>query len=85
MKKNINNLLNLLVASALVTLSGGAIAQSAGTWMVKVGINKITPKVQSDDLSAPALPGTKADVGSDTEPVVVGTYMITDNFQLRCI
>jgi hypothetical protein len=35
--------------------------------------------VDSGDVSAPALPGTKTDVGSDTKPRFAIGYMLTDN------
>ncbi|MFZ6816550.1 OmpW/AlkL family protein [Undibacterium sp. Rencai35W] len=79
MNKSFNTAMKLLAIAVSMTASVAASAQSAGTWSAKFGINQITPKVTSGDLSAPALPGTKADVGSDTEPVLVGNYMFTDN------
>lgn len=72
----------LAISVAMITTvitTPTASAQSAGTWMGKVGFNKITPKVASGDVSAPALPGTKVDVGSDTKPLFVIDYMLTDN------
>jgi outer membrane protein len=65
----------MLLAMAAV----GASAQSAGQWTAKVGINQITPKVESGNISAPALPNSKADVGSDTKPILVLGYSFTDN------
>lgn len=79
MNRNFEGAIKLLAVAAVITASAAVSAQSAGTWSAEVSINKITPKVTSDDMSPPALPGTKADVGSDTEPVLVGSYMITDN------
>jgi len=66
----------LLAALAAVP---GASAQSAGQWTAKVGIGKITPKVTSGDVSAPALPGSKADIGADTRPIFAFAYGLTDN------
>jgi len=68
-----------LFAGAAALAAGAASAQSAGAWTAKVGINKITPAVDSGDVSAPALPHTKADVGSDTQPIFNVAYMVTDN------
>lgn len=62
-----------------LTASAAASAQSAGTWMIKAGYNKITPQVSSGNLSAPSLPGTKVDVGSGSALIVTGAYMFTDN------
>jgi outer membrane protein len=56
-------LLPLLAALAC----GGAMAQTAGTWMVRAGATNITPNVTSGYLTAPDfLGGTKADVSSDS-------------------
>ncbi len=79
MKLVSNSVVNLLVLAAAMAVSGAASAQSAGQWTAKVGINKITPKVESGDISAPALPGSKGDVDSDTKPVFVIAYGLTDN------
>jgi len=70
----------MLALAAAMTLAGAASAQqTAGTWLGTLGINKITPKVDSGDVSAPAMPGTKTDVGSDTKPRFAIAYMLTDN------
>ena len=74
------NTLKLLALAAAMSLATAASAQqTAGTWLGTLGINKITPKVDSGDVSAPALPGTKADVGTDTKPRFAIAYMLTDN------
>ena len=39
--------------------------------------------MESGDLSAPALPHTQADVGSDTQPVLVFDYGVTDNITVE--
>ncbi|MGK5057619.1 OmpW/AlkL family protein [Janthinobacterium sp. LB2P49] len=79
MKNRLNTAVRVLAAAAAMAMATGASAQSAGTWTAKVGINKITPHVDSGDISAPALPGTKADVKSDTKPILTFAYMVTDN------
>jgi outer membrane protein len=74
------NTVKLLALVAAMTVASAASAQqSAGTWLGTLGANKITPKVESGDVSAPALPGTKTDVGSDTQPRFTVGYMLTDN------
>jgi outer membrane protein len=74
------NTVKLLALAAAMTVASAASAQqTAGTRLGTLGINKITPKVESGDVSAPALPGTKADVGSDTKPRFAIAYMVTDN------
>ena len=85
MKNHLNTAVRVLAAVAAMTVATGASAQSAGTWMAKVGLNKITPHVDSGDISAPALPGTKADVKADTKPILTFAYMITDNISAEMI
>ncbi|TFW33229.1 OmpW/AlkL family protein [Massilia horti] len=74
-----NSVVKLLAAAGLLAAASAASAQSTGQWTVAVGLNKITPKVESGDISAPALPHSKGDVNSNTQPVMVFAYGITDN------
>lgn len=83
MKVILNNTIKMLALAAAMTLASSASAQSAGQLTVKLGLNQLTPKVESGDLSAPALPHTKADVGSDTKPVLVFAYGLTDNISVE--
>jgi len=76
---NFKTTIKLLALAAAMTAASAASAQTAGTWLGTLGINKITPKVDSGDISAPALPHTKADVESDTKPRFTIGYMLTDN------
>ncbi|NVM78018.1 outer membrane protein [Duganella sp. SG902] len=74
------NTVKLLALAAAMTVASAASAQQgAGTWIGTLGVNKITPKVDSGNVSAPALPNTKTDVGSDTKPRFTIAYMLTDN------
>ncbi len=58
-------------------------AQSAGTWMARVGVVTIAPHVTSGTLSAPDfMGGTKANVLSDTTLGGGITYMLTDNISV---
>lgn len=79
MKVRAQSVIKLLALAAAMAAASGAQAQSAGQWTAKFGFNKITPHVESGDVSAPALPGSKADVGADTQPVVVFDYALTDH------
>ena len=79
MNQPLHTAAKLLVLAAALGAAAGASAQAKGDWTVKVGVNKIDPKVESGDVSAPALPGTKADVGTDTKPILNIGYFITDN------
>ncbi len=79
MKIRISSAVKACALGASLVFAGSAAAQSAGQFTLKAGIGKITPKVTSGDVSAPALPGTKADVGPDTQPIFAIGYGITDN------
>lgn len=79
MKKQLQGAIIVLAFAAAATTSGSALAQSAGVWSLKAGINQITPKVKSGDMTAPALPGTKAGVESDTQAIIAANYMFTDD------
>ena len=70
-----------LVALAVVTGSV-AHAQSAGTWMARIGATGIYPQVDSGNLSPPAWPNTQTDVSSDWTLGGGVTYMITDNWSV---
>jgi outer membrane protein len=83
MKVRFNSVAKTLVAAAALACAASASAQSAGQWTAKFGLNQLTPKVESGDISAPALPFTKADVKSDIQPVIVVAYGITDNISLE--
>jgi outer membrane protein len=76
-------LLKSVCAMGLLATAAGAQAQSAGTWMVKVGINNIDPQVRSGNLSAPSLPNTQVDVKDNTTAIVTLTYMLTDNISFE--
>jgi len=79
MKKQINCAVKLLALAAAMGVASGASAQSAGQWVVAVGMNKIEPDVKSEPVSAPALPNSKADIGADTQPIMTIARMLTDN------
>ena len=79
MKIRINSAVKVLALAAAMGAAPGASAQAAGEWVVKAGLNKITPKVKSGNVSAPALPESKADIGADTQPVFTIGRMLTDN------
>lgn len=71
--------LNTFVWAACgLLVAGAAQAQSAGTLIGRIGATQISPDTKSGDLTTPSFPGTKADVGSDTQPTVGLTYMLTD-------
>ena len=74
-----NTAVKMLALVAAMGAGSSALAQSAGTWIGIVGVNKISPKVDSGFVSAPALPGSQADVGNSTKPVFNIAYMYTDS------
>jgi outer membrane protein len=73
------------VAGALLLAAGAAQAQVAGQAMVKIGFNRIMPKVQSGDLSPPALPNSQIGVDSANGVIITGAYMFTDNWSWEFI
>ena len=83
MISRLHSVVTLLAAVAAMAASSGAAAQAAGQWAVKAGIGKITPKVDSGDVSAPALPGSKAAISADTQPIFAVAYGITDHLTVE--
>ncbi|WP_028602375.1 OmpW/AlkL family protein [Ottowia thiooxydans] len=77
--KTFRKISHSLMAVVAVTAAGGAFAQSAGTFQVRLGAIHIAPSVSSGDLTAPSLPGSKIDVESATQLGGGITYMVTDN------
>jgi outer membrane protein len=69
----------LLGAMSVLFAAGSACAQSAGSFVVYGGGAQIQPQVESGDLSAPSLPGTKVDVKKASAFVGGITYYWTDN------
>jgi outer membrane protein len=67
---------------ASLLAAGAAHAQSAGTIMLRAGATEIKPNVDSGDLSAPSLAGTKASIRSDTQFSGGLTYMLTDHIAI---
>jgi outer membrane protein len=82
MTHSLKRVSQLVVAATALAGAGWAQAQSAGAIIVHLGATQIKPDVQSGDLSAPSLVGTKADIRSDTRPTGAITYMWSDNISL---
>ena len=74
--------IKLSLAAVAVVAGAAAHAQSAGTWMARVGGIGLYPQVSSGNLSPPAWPNTQTDVSSDWTLGGGGTYMITDNWSV---
>jgi outer membrane protein len=83
MKKH--SIASALVATVALCGAGAAQAQVAGQVMVKLGWNKIMPKVKSDDLTPPSLPGSKIDIKSASALFFTATYMITDDISVEAL
>jgi outer membrane protein len=75
-------LLRALLCAAGLASVGIAHAQSAGAWVVRGGITQIKPDVKSGDLTAPSLPGTKADIESNTQPTAGITWFWTEQIAI---
>lgn len=72
-------IVKLIGCAVLASASAGAMAQEAGSIMVKAGYAYFDPSVTSDNLTAPSLPNTKINVGAAGTLLLTGTYMFTDN------
>ena len=83
MKVRFNSVAKVLGVAAALACASTASAQSAGQLTAKVGLNQLTPKVESGNIGAPALPGSKGDVDRDIQPVLVLAYGLTDNISLE--
>ncbi|MES2948850.1 MAG: OmpW family outer membrane protein [Pseudomonadota bacterium] len=76
------NTVKFLLIPAVLACAATAQAQTAGSWMVRGGVTKITPNVSSGDLSPPALAGSKASVASSTRVSGGITYMLDNNISI---
>lgn len=68
-----------VLAMLTVMAAGSASAQAARQWTAKVGVGQVSPQVHSGEVSAPALPHSKADMGDDARPIFSIGYGITDH------
>jgi len=80
----------LKIATVAVAMSVASSAsafdwQNWQNWSVKVGVNKITPKVKSDNMTAPSQPGTKVDIGGDTQPIFSVAYAYSPNVSVELV
>lgn len=83
MKKQ--SIASALVATVALCGAGAAQAQAAGDVLVKLGWNKIMPKVRSSDLSAPSLPDSKINIKSASALFFTAAYMITDDISVEAL
>jgi len=83
MKKQ--SIASALVAAVALCGAGAAQAQVAGDVLVKLGWNKIMPKVKSSDLTAPSLPGSEINIKSASALFFTAAYMITDDISVEAL
>lgn len=83
MKKSVTSALVSAAVGALALAATPAMAQDAGSVLVKFGYNQIIPEVSSGDLSAPSMPGTKIDVKEAGAPILTLTYVYTPNISFE--
>lgn len=72
----------LCLAAAALSTIGFAQAQTAGSIVVRAGGTTIMPQVESGDLSAPSLAGTKIDVKNASQFTGGITYFFTENLAI---
>jgi outer membrane protein len=75
-------LLQATLGAVALATTLAASAQSAGSLTGRVGVTQIRPDVKSGDLTAPSLPGTQADIESNTQPTAGINWFWTDNIAL---
>ena len=75
-------LLGAVATAAALLATGSAFAQAAGSIVVYGGAAQINPQVESGDLTAPSLAGTKVDVKKASSFVGGITYYWTDNISI---
>ncbi|MGQ3052761.1 MAG: OmpW/AlkL family protein [Roseateles sp.] len=75
----------LLIGAAVAALfaGGSASAQSAGSFVIHGGAAQVTPQVDSSDLSAPSLAGSRIDVKKASAFAGGVTYFWTDNLSFE--
>ena len=83
MKKQ--SIASALVAAVALCGAGAAQAQVAGDVLVKLGWNKIMPKVKSSDLTAPSLPGSEINIKSASALFFTATYMVTNDISIEAL
>jgi outer membrane protein len=72
----------LLLGLILAAAAPATWAQSAGSWLVRVGATQIQPDVTSGELSAPSRPGMKFDIESNTQPTGGISYLWSDHLAI---
>ena len=73
---------SLVALACMALMAGQAQAQSAGTFIGRIGAGTIMPNVESGTLSAPSLANTRVDINKASQVVGGITYMVTDNIAI---
>jgi len=74
---------SILKVVTVAAMTIGAASASAQGWSVKIGMNQITPKVTSGNMTAPSIPNTKSDVSANTQPILAIGYQYNDNITVE--
>lgn len=75
----------IALAAALALAASPALAQSAGTWTVGVGVHNVAPKSDNGTLTATPLGNLNMDIGSNARPTVTAEYFVRDNLGVEVI
>jgi outer membrane protein len=77
----------LAVLATAGLISTGAVAQSQGDFLFRVGVGHIATDVSSDNLvvGGTELDNTIVDIGNNTRPVATVAFMTTDNIALELL
>lgn len=70
---------SMMAVTALSMAAAGHANAQARQWTAKVGVAQVSPQVHSGEVTAPALPHSKADISDDARPVFSVGYGVTDN------
>ena len=72
-----------LLALALITTAGGVWAQSAGSWVGKIGVYRSVPDVDSGSLTPSPVPNARIDMSAVTSLALSASYFFTDNLSVE--
>jgi outer membrane protein len=75
----------LVLACALVLATSPALAQSAGTWTVGVGVHNVAPKSNNGTLVGTPLGDLKMDIANNARPTITGEYFVKDNLGVEVL
>ena len=75
----------IALATLLALAATPALAQSAGTWTLGVGVHNVVPRSDNGTLTATPLGNLDVDVGSNTRPTITGEYFLKDNLGLEVL